>query len=60
LNVVIENWSVISEGGPEAMTKMTDVVHKSATKVIKGYRFDGFRSLVLRDGRGTALGRWAF
>ncbi len=60
LGVVIENWAALKEDEPEEAVKMTDAVHRSAQKVIQGYGFNGFRNLVVRDGRGTALQRWAF
>jgi hypothetical protein len=58
LSVVIDNWSSIEEEGPEHAAKVTDSVYKSAQEVLKGYRFDGFRGLILRDGEGVALKRW--
>ncbi len=60
LGVVIDNWAVISEEGPEQAAKIQDVVRKNAQKVVKGYRFNGFREIVLRDGRGAALYRGPF
>src|SRR5262249_4366851 len=47
LGVVIDNWSSIEDEGPEHVAKVADSVHTSAEKVLKGYRFDGFRGLVL-------------
>ena len=58
LGVVIDNWSSIEEAGPERVAKVTDVVHKSAQTVVKGYRFNGFRGLTLRDSQGVALNSW--
>lgn len=60
LGVVIENWSSVKREGEEEATKMADAVRKTAQSVIKGYRFAGFRDMVLLDGRGIALQRWAF
>jgi hypothetical protein len=60
LGVIIDNWASISEEGPEQADKVKDLVRKNAKKVIKGYRFDGFREIVLRDGRGAAVYRGAF
>ncbi len=60
LGVVIENWASIEEEGPERVAKVTDVMHKSAEKVLKGYRFNGFRGLTLRDKQGVAVGSWTF
>jgi hypothetical protein len=57
--VVIDNWSSIEEEGPEHAAKVTDMVHKSAQDVIKGYRFHGFQGLTLRDASGAPLGSWA-
>jgi hypothetical protein len=59
LGVVIDNWSSIEEEGPEHIAKVTDMVHKSAQTVLKGYRFNGFRGLTLRDSQGAAVGSWA-
>jgi hypothetical protein len=58
LGVVIDNWSAIEEEGPEHVAKVTDMVHKSAQTVLKGYRFNGFRGLTLRDSQGVALNSW--
>jgi len=60
LGVVIDNWSAIEEEGPERAAKVEDSVHKSAKDVLKGYRFDGFRGMVLRDQDGAALRSWNF
>jgi hypothetical protein len=60
LGVVIENWPSIQEEGPERAAKVTDLVHHSAQKVLEGYRFNGFRSMILRDGQGVALSSWKF
>lgn len=58
LGVVIDNWSSIEDEGPEHAAKVTDSVYKSAQEVLKGYRFNGFRGLILRDSEGAALGSW--
>jgi hypothetical protein len=58
LSVIIDNWSAIEEEGPASVAKMTDAVHKSAQTVLKGYRFNGFRGLTLRDNHGVAVGSW--
>ena len=58
MGVVIDNWSSIEEEGPEHAAKVTDSVHKSAQEVLKGYRFNGFRGIILRDSEGAALGSW--
>jgi hypothetical protein len=60
LDVVIDNWTVIEEEGPEHAAKVTDSVHKSAEEVLTGYRFHGFRGMTLRDSEGAALGSWTF
>src|SRR5258706_58308 len=59
LGVVIDNWSAIEEEGPERAAKVTDMVHKSAEKVIRGYGFTGFRGMTLRNREGVALNSWA-
>ncbi len=59
LDVVIDNWSSIKEEGPESAKKVTDLVHKSAEKVIQGYRFHGFHGMILRDNEGVALKSWS-
>src|SRR6185369_7044334 len=38
LGVVVENWTTFTEEGGEEAAKMADAVHKSAQKVVKGYR----------------------
>ena len=58
LGVVIDNWPSIEDEGPERAAKVTDLVHKSAQKVIQGYRFNGFRGMILRDSQGVALNSW--
>jgi hypothetical protein len=59
LGVVIDNWQSIEEEGPERAAKVTDVVHKSAEKVVHGYGFTGFRGITLRNSDGVALNSWA-
>jgi len=56
---VIDNWSAIEEEGPERAAKVTDMVHKSAEKVVHGYGFTGFRGITLRSREGVALNSWA-
>jgi hypothetical protein len=58
LGVVIDNWSSIEDEGPERMAKVTDLVHQSAKKVLKGYRFSGFHEITLRNSQGVALNSW--
>jgi hypothetical protein len=58
LGVVIENWSDLKEAEPERAKQVANLVHKSAQAVLKGYRFNGFRDLILRDNRGVAIHRW--
>ncbi len=58
LGVVIDNWSSIEDEGPDRVAKVTDVVHKSAQTVLKGYRFNGFHGLTLRDSQGVAVTSW--
>src|ERR1019366_1799583 len=53
LEVVIDNWPSIQEEGPEHVSKVTDLVHRSAQKVIQGYRFNGFHGMILRDNEGV-------
>ncbi len=60
LGVVIEDWARIAEKGPEQAAHVTELLHQNAQKVVRGYRFDGFREIVLRDGRGAPLRRWSF
>ena len=60
LGVVIDNWASIEEEGPDRIAKVADSVHKSAETVIKGYRFNGFRGMILRDSQGVALNSWTF
>lgn len=60
LGVVIDNWPSIREEGPEHASKVTDLMHRSAQKVIQGYRFNGFHGMILRDNEGVALKRWSF
>ncbi len=58
LGVVIDNWPSIEEEGPDRAAKVTDLLHRSAQTVLKGYRFRGFHGLTLRDGQGVALNSW--
>ena len=58
LGVVIDNWGSIEEEGPDHVAKVTDLVHKSAQTVLKGYRFSGFHGLTLRTSQGVALNSW--
>jgi len=60
LGVVIDNWSAIEEEGPEHAAKVEDYVHKSAKEVLKGYQYNGFRGMILRDQDGAALRSWTF
>lgn len=60
LAVVVENWKDLTEDGAEEASRAGEAVYRTAQNVLKGYRFVGFRNLVLRDGRGNALQRWAF
>jgi len=58
LGVIIDNWSALQEEGPDRAAKMADVVHRAAQTVLKGYRFQGFHGLTLRDSQGVALNSW--
>jgi hypothetical protein len=58
LVVVIDNWSSIAQQGDQQKQKVTDLLQKSVNTVLNGYRFVGFRGVVLEDGRGAALRTW--
>jgi hypothetical protein len=58
LVVVIDNWASVAKAGAKEKEDVPDLVAKAARTVIHGYRFSGFRDIVLRDGRGTRLGKW--
>jgi hypothetical protein len=59
LVVVFENWPTIEKEGAQQRSVVTDLVEKTARTVVKGYRFTGFRELVLKDQAGIAVGRFA-
>jgi len=58
LVVVIDNWPAIEEQGLQQQAKVTDLLEKSSKDVLHGYGFEGFRGVVLEDGRGSAVGSW--
>lgn len=58
LVVVIDNWSSIAQQGDQQKNKVADLLQKSVTQVLNGYRFEGFRGVVLEDSRGSALRSW--
>jgi len=55
LVVVMDNWDTIEKQGLRQQEKMTDLVEQTAKAVIKGYRYTGFRELVVKDALGVAL-----
>ena len=59
LIVVLDNWSSIEKQGTKQQQKVTDLVEKTAKKVMSGYRYKGFREFELKDPRGLALKSWA-
>jgi hypothetical protein len=60
LVVVIDNWPAIEEQGDEHGDQVAKTFEQVARTVVKGYRFNGFRGLVLQDGSGMPLKSWSF
>jgi hypothetical protein len=58
LVVVIDNWAAIEKEDIKQTTKVAESVEKTARAVLRGYRFNEFRGLVLQDHRGAALRSW--
>jgi hypothetical protein len=59
LTVVIDNWPLIEQEGPQSRQQVEELIETSARQVLRGYRFTGFSGVELRDASGLSLGRWA-
>jgi hypothetical protein len=59
LTVVIDNWPLIEQEGPESRQTVENLVQKAARQVLSGYRFKEFQGVVMKDAGGAPLGRWA-
>ena len=58
LIMVVDNWAALVKEGEGKETEVADLIHHTAQKVIKGYRFNGFRNVVIQDARGVPLRSW--
>ncbi len=57
LGIVVEDWSAFIR--QETRDRVMEMVGQSSKSVLESYRFQGFSGVVLRDGKGAALKRWA-
>jgi hypothetical protein len=55
LRITVENWP---EGPAPKKSEVVDLCKKQSRDVLQAYRFKGFKTFVLQDMHGAALGRW--